>query len=231
MCPVGLARRVASRTRRASPACEPDAASRIPTRDPTLCVEPPCESRRAKPMCALSRFAKPPCELPPSVRRRQDFAVVRSWAAVRGNILARCVPRWPSVAIFRRGAFPGGYPWQFSRFMHPRRGLGREKRPFLATYRRRVSKTSWHWQDSRAMYPKSAANRLSGMHSAKILPGRAPFRCTDPSNHIWGANLAGEPPLHWPLESCIPRRSCHPSPPNSARDRKHGAALMARQPA
>ena len=107
-----------------------------------------------------------------------------------------------SVAIFRRGAFPGGYPWQFSRFMHPRRGLGREKRPFLATYRRRVSKTSWHWQDSRAMYPKSAANRLSGMHSAQILPGRVPFRRTGPSNHTWGANFAREPPLYGPLEFC-----------------------------
>ena len=157
-----------------------------------------CESRRANPPCALSRFAKPPCELLPNVRRRQDFVVVRSWAAVRGNILARCVPRWPSVAIFRRGAFPGGYPWQYSRFMHPRRGLGREKRPSLATYRRRASKTSWVWQDMRAMYPKSPANRLSGMHGAQILPGRGPFRRTDPSNHAWRANLARAPTAQTP---------------------------------
>lgn len=40
------------------------------------------------------------------------------------------------------------------------------------------------------MYPKSPANRLSGMHSAKILPGRGPFRCTDPSNHAYRADLA-----------------------------------------
>ena len=166
-----------------------------------------CESRRANPSCALSRFAKPPCELLPNVRRRQDFAVVRSWAAVRGNILARCVPRWPSVAIFRRGAFLGGYPWQFSRFMHPRRGLGRGKRPFLATYRRHVSKTSWLWQDMRATHPKSPANRLSGMHGAQILPGRVPFRRTGPSNHTWGANFAREPPLYGPLESRTPRKS------------------------
>ena len=156
-------------------------------------------------------------EVNPGIRPWQDLREMRSRATGGGNISPRCVPWRLAVAI--------------SRFMHPRRGPGREKRPSLATYCRRVSKTSWHWQDSRAMYPKSAANRLSGMHSAKILPGRAPFRCTDPSNHTWGANLAGEPPLHWPLESCIPRRSCHPSPPNSASDRKHGAALMARQPA
>ena len=50
----------------------------------------------------------------------------------------------------------------------------------------------------RAMHPKSAANRLLGIHRAKILPGRGPFCCTDPSNHTWGANLAREPPPHGP---------------------------------
>ena len=118
-----------------------------------------------------------------------------------GGMLAKCVPRRLAMVRFRRGAFPGGHPWQFSRFMHPRRGLGREKRPSLATYRRRASKTSWLWQYSRAMYPKSAANRLSGMHSAKILPGRGPFRCTDPSNHAWRANIARAPTARAP-ESC-----------------------------
>ena len=179
-----------------------------PASEPDVRVEPPRESRRAAVPCEpLLRIPASESVLrveplreaalraaPPNVRRRQDFAVVRSWAAVRGNILARCVPRWPSVAIFRRGAFPGGYPWQYSRFMHPRRGLGREKRPFLATYRRHVSKMSWLWQGMRAMYPKSPANRLSGMHSAQILPERGPFRRTGPSNHTWGTNFAKEPP-------------------------------------
>lgn len=40
------------------------------------------------------------------------------------------------------------------------------------------------------MHPKSPANRLSGTHGAKILPGRTPFRCTDPSNHARRANVA-----------------------------------------
>ena len=95
--------------------------------------------------------------------RWQDFALMRSQAAILGNFFASCIPK---VA------------------------LGRKKRPFLATYRCRVSKMSWRWQDMRAMYPKSAANRLSGMHSAQILPGRGPFRRTGPSNHAWGADLA-----------------------------------------
>lgn len=47
------------------------------------------------------------------------------------------------------------------------------------------------------------------MHHANILPGRGPFRCTDPSNHAYRADLA------------IRR---------SASDCNHDAALMARQP-
>ena len=108
----------------------------------------------------------------------------------RGDMLTLRIPERLAVAEYRRDVFPGGHPWQVFRFMHPRRGLGREKRPSLATYRRRVSKTSWLWQDMRAMYPKSAANRLSGMHGAQILPGRGPFRRTGPSNHARREDLA-----------------------------------------
>lgn len=125
------------------------------------------------------------------------LAVVRSWAAVRGNIHARCVP--------------GRLPVQVFRFMHPKRGFGQEKHPSLATYRRHASKMSWLWQDMRVMHPKSLANRLSGMHSAKILPERGPFRRTGPSNHTWGANLARESPLHGSLESRTAHESCHPA--------------------
>lgn len=40
------------------------------------------------------------------------------------------------------------------------------------------------------MHPKCPANRRWRIHRAKILPGRGTFRCTDPSNHAWRANLA-----------------------------------------
>ena len=59
-----------------------------------------------------------------------------------------------------------------------------------AAYRRRVFKMSWLWQDMRAMHPKSPANRRWRIHRAKILPGRSPFRCTNPSNHARRAPLA-----------------------------------------
>ena len=88
-------------------------------------------------------------------------------------------------------AFPGGNPWQFFfHSMYPKRGLGRENRPFLARFARHASEMSWLWQDMRAMYPKSPANRRQRIHRAKILPGRGTFRCTGPSNHARRANLA-----------------------------------------
>ena len=136
-------------------------------------------------------------------RSWQYFAVVRFRAAIRGIIPPRCLfgrssmakrsrnafPRRPTVARYRRGAFPGGDPWQLFRFMRSRRGLGREKRQFAATYRRRASKTSWLRQDMRAVHPKSPANGRSGMHRANILPGRGPFRCAGPSDHARRADL------------------------------------------
>ena len=120
---------------------------------------------------------------------------------------ATCVPGRSAMAIFRPGAFPGGNPWQFSRFMHPKSALGREKGPSLATYRRRASKTSWLWQDMLSMHSKCPANRLSGMRRAKILPGMGPFRCTDPSNHARRANLAIPGCFVWALRARGCRRS------------------------
>ena len=64
---------------------------------------------------------------------------IRSRATGSGNILARCVLGGLAVARFRRGAFPGGNPWQFFHSMYPKRGLGRENRPFLARYARHAS--------------------------------------------------------------------------------------------
>ena len=121
----------------------------------------------------------------------QHSAVVRSRAAGRGNISPWCVfGGGPVVARLCRGAFSGGDPWHFFRFMRSRRGLGREKRQFVAAYRRHASKMSWLRQDMRAVHPKSPANGRSGIHRAKILPRRGPFRCACPSDHARRADLA-----------------------------------------
>lgn len=115
--------------------------------------------------CALGRSATARCPRNafPSAWRWRYVDVMRSRVSDDGNILPRCIPK---------------------------KGLGREKGPFVAIYRRRVFKMSWLWQDMRAMHPKSPANRRRRTHRAKILPGRSPFRCTNPSNHARRAPLA-----------------------------------------
>ena len=119
----------------------------------------------------------------------QYSCAVRSRVPCRGKISPRCVPGRLPMEKCSRNASPGGNPWQVLRSMHPESGLGRENRQFVAAYRRRVSEMSWLWQDMRAMHPKSPANSRLGIHRAKILPGRGPFRCTGPSNHAQRANL------------------------------------------
>ena len=150
------------------------------------------------PMAKCSRNAFP------SVRRRQDCALMRSWpdwqwqysatvrsrAAIRDNFFASCIPKAASDGKIASS-------WQDSRAMHP--------------------KTGWLWQDMRAMHPKSPANRLSGTHGAKILPGRGPFRCTGPSNHAWRADLAV-------------RRSAKPPERPRPRCRRTAQAARARSP-
>ena len=76
----------------------------------------------------------------------------------------------------------------------------------------------------RAMRPKSPANRLSGTHRAKILPGRGAFRCTGPSNHARRADLAirrGAKPPERPQPRCCrtarAARARSPGPRNTAR--------------
>ena len=170
MCPVGLARRAASRTRLAKPACgllcelslvnviaNPGARTRLvnpprelpsqtwraampcsssrpsnPASEPDVHVEPPRESRRAAVPCEpLLRIPASDSALraaPPNVRRRQDFAVVRPWAAACGNILARCVPRAAIRGNFLASCIPKvapdgkrAPPWQHIAAMHPKR--------------------------------------------------------------------------------------------------------------
>ena len=123
------------------------------------------------------------------------------------KVLARCVPGRFAVARFRRGAFPGGNPWQFLRSMHPERGLGRENRPFLARFARHASENGL----ALARYARHASEK----------PRKPPLEDT-PCEYL---ARKGPFSLHGPLESCIVRRSCHP-PPSSANDRNHGAALM-----
>ena len=123
------------------------------------------------------------------------------------KVLARCVPGRFAVARFRRGAFPGGNPWQVLRPMHPKSGLGRENRQFAARFARHASENG-------------LALARSARHASEM-PRKQPFGNTPREDLARKGHFS----LHGPLESCTARESCHP-PPNSASDRNHGAALM-----
>ena len=117
---------------------------------------------------------------------------MRSRATGSGNILARCVLGGLAVARFRRGAFPGGHPWQFLRSMHPKSGLGRENRQFVARFACHASENGL----ALARYARYASEK----------PRKPPFgnaRREDPARKAPFS-------LHGPLESCTARRSCRP---------------------
>ena len=90
--------------------------------------------------------------------RWQDCALMRSRALADGKmpakcvpsvsdgdkVLARCVPGRFAVARFRRDAFPGGNPWQFSTPCIPKGASDGKIAP--------------SWQDSHAMHPKCAGS-------------------------------------------------------------------------
>ena len=122
------------------------------------------------------------------------------------KVLARYVPGRFAVARFRRGAFPGGNPWQFFHSMHPESGLGREgglrgkiRAPCIRN-ELALARCARHVSEKPRKPPLEDAPR-------EYPARKGPFS------------------LHGPLESCIVRRSCHP-PPNSASDCNHGAVLM-----
>ena len=168
-----------------------------------------CESRRANPSCALSRFAKPLCELPPPT---SDGGKISPW----------CVHGPPSVAIFSRDASLGGHPWQFFVVVRSRAAIRGNILASCIPEGASDGKSAPSWQHIAVMYPKRAgfgkicapcirkapqiafreciarrscqrgalfaalAPRI--IHGALILP-RSPH-CTDPSNHARRANLA-----------------------------------------
>ena len=118
---------------------------------------------------------------------------MRSRATGSGNILARCVPGRSTMARFRRGAFPGGNPWQFFHSMHPESGFGRENRQFVARFARHASENGL----ALARYARHASEK----------PRKSPFgnaRREDPARK-------GHFSLHGPLESRMARESCHPA--------------------
>ena len=112
--------------------------------------------------------------------RRQYFAAMRSWAAVRGNILARCVPGRLAVAIISLHAsqkWPragkSAPPWQHIAAVHPKRaGFGKVCAPCI----RKAPQIAF--RECAARRPCQggalfAARTPRIMHTAQILPSVA----------------------------------------------------------
>ena len=137
---------------------------------------------------------------------------MRSRATGSGNILARCVLECLAVARFRRGAFPGGNPWQVLRSMHPESGLGRENRQFAARFARHASENGL----ALARYARHVFEK-----PRKQLFGNTPRE---------DLAMKGPLSLHGPLESRTARRSCHPASPNRPSARNLGAAEQREPP-
>ena len=114
-----------------------------------------------------------------------------------------------AVARFRRGAFPGGNPWQFLRSMYPKSGLGRENRQFAARFARHASENGL----ALARYARHASE----------MPRKSPLEDTPREDLARKGHFS----LHGPLESCTARRSCHPASTKRPSARNPGAALMA----
>ena len=178
MCPVGLARRVASRTRRAS--CSPTS-----------------DGGKISPWCVHG---------PPSVaifsrdaslggHPWQFFVVVRPRAAIRGNFLASCIPK----------VVPDGKSapsWQHIAAVYPKRaGFGKICAPCI---RKAPQIAFWECTARRSCREGSLFAALAPriIHGALIMPGSPPLHgplesrqgvppdCIDPSSHASCADLA-----------------------------------------
>ena len=104
--------------------------------------------------------------------QRCDMSFPRGCQYGNGKMRAPKVPSWVRPSC---NAFLSGKSWQYFVAVHPRRGSGQEKRPFVARYRRHAFEMSWFWQDMLPMYSKCPAKRRLGIHFAGILPSRRPF--------------------------------------------------------
>ena len=181
-----LARRAALRARRAAVPCEP--LLRIPASESALCVEPLRE------------------------------------AALRTRCASR-LPQRPTAARFRRSAFTGGRPWQYSRAMRSRAAIRGNLLASCIPEGASDGKSAPPWQHIAAMHPKRAGFgkiRESCIRKApqtafreciarRSCQGGALFAARTPQIiHDVRISLGSPPSMHRSLKPSIVRRSCHP---------------------
>ena len=160
--------------------------------------------------CAFGRIVLPAS--PPRASRvpaPRPRASRRQSRAPHPHCAHRTPPASSSLAL-RRQRGPG---WQESRRMHPFFAECAKKAPSLAISARNACFSRSRWQDPRPMRPFPGAIGRFGMHGARILPSRPPFRVEGPeimhgakmlpplpdlSRHL----VAGRGPANWPNGLC-----------------------------
>ena len=161
--------------------------------------------------CALGRSAMARCS-------RNAFS-----ASGSGEICADCVPQRPTAAIFRRGTFPGGRSWQYSRAMRSQAASRGDKLLQCVLGRLAVAIFSFH---ASPKGPRTGKAPLPGNISPPCIQNELALaryarhasekRRKSPLEDTPRAYLAREGPfsLHGPLESCTGRESCQGASPN-----------------
>ena len=166
------------------------------------------------------------CYAFPSARRWQDMREMRSRVTGSGNILARCVP--PSVRRRQDCALMHSWPdwqWQYSRAMRSRGSCRGKIPPRCVPGRQSVASFALH---ASRKWPRAGKSPLPGKIRTPCIrnelalaryachvsekPCKSPLEDTpreDPARK-------GRFSLHGPLESCTARESCH----RSAHERK-----------
>lgn len=185
---------------------------------PIACALPRRHSRLAVPVSSRSRIIVGVVPLGPCPYRAHPAAPPSASAprpscrAPHPHCAHRTPPASPSLAL-RRQRGPG---WQESRRMHPFFAECAKKAPSLAISARNACFSRSKWQDPRLMRPFPGAIGRFGMHGARILPSRPPFRVEGPEI-IHGAKMlpvlpdlsrhrgAGRGPANWPNGLCALR--------------------------
>ena len=146
------------------------------------CALPRRHSRLAVPVSSRSRIIVGVVPLGPCPYRAHPAAPPSASAprpscrAPHPHCAHRTPPASPSLAL-RRQRGPG---WQESRRMHPFFAECAKKAPSLAISARNACFSRSRWQDPRPMCPFPGAIGRFGMHTARILPSRPPFRVEGP---------------------------------------------------
>ena len=173
-------------------------------------------ARRANLMCASSRLANLACSRALRVEPLRE-------AALRTRC-ASCLPQRPTAARFRRSAFMGGRPWQYSRAMRSRAAI---RGNFLASCIPEGApdgKSAPPWQRIAAMHPKRAGFGKIRAPCIRKAPQTAFRECIARRSCQEGALFAARIPRIMHTAQILPSVAAEQRERSQARRRLYGAA-------